>query len=136
RTMDLDREPLPDGFGFRYQDAEPRIDPRGWRMQKGIEHHIAAVHGILANARPAQNEGTSLPRFALFHGPVLGVDGPHARFKAGWAHHNTGASADGAREYGASDGCAVTSQGEAPVHGKAEPAFARPASPIVERCID
>src|SRR5262245_42657545 len=124
--MDLDREPLPDGFRLRYQDAEPRVDPGGRRVQKGIEHQFAAVPGVLADPRAAQTQSASLPRVTLLYRLVLGMDGTHAGFDAGRAHHNLAARADRAREHGASDRCAMTGQGEAPVHGKAEPAFARP----------
>src|SRR5262249_38092212 len=125
-----------DGFRLRWQDPKPRIDPGGWRVQKGIEHHIAAVHGLLADPGAAQNESASLTCFALFHWPVLGVDGPNAPFQAGPADYNACPGADRGGEDGAGDSGAVTGQGEAPVHGKTEPAFTGPGCPIVERRID
>src|SRR3984957_12484731 len=96
--MKSDREPLTDCLFFTWQDTEAGVDPVGWRMQFGIERHIAASDRVLCYARTREIERAAFARIRLLGRAVLRMKRPHARDQAGWAELDPVAAMDRARQ--------------------------------------
>ena len=63
-VMQPNREPLADRLRLARQHAQPRVDPLGGRMQRGIEHDVAAMDRVLGNRLPRKIEGAAVARAA------------------------------------------------------------------------
>ena len=68
RMMKSDREPLTDRLFLGWQDANAGVDTVGWRVQFGIERHIAAPDRVLCYPRPARLSAQRSPACAASAG--------------------------------------------------------------------
>ncbi|KJV32462.1 hypothetical protein VI08_11965 [Luteibacter yeojuensis] len=79
------REPGRDGARLAGQQAKARVDAVGRRVQRGIQHHVAAAYRIPGDARAGQVERDAVASAALVGFLVLRVHGTHASDEPGRA---------------------------------------------------
>jgi hypothetical protein len=92
--MQPHRHPLPHRLGLGLENAQPGIDAAGGRVQRRIEHDVAALDRLLGDAGAGQRQGAPLAHAALLRSTVLHMQRAHARFQAGWADHDCVADGD------------------------------------------
>ncbi|HET6157047.1 MAG TPA: hypothetical protein VFE34_01765 [Dongiaceae bacterium] len=126
RMIQPHRHPLTDRLRLRPQHAKPRIDASGGRVQRWVEHDVAAPHSFLSDAGPGQGEGAALARMAHFGGAVLHMQRAHARLEARRADDNAVADLDPTGQHGPGHDRPRADQGEGTVDRQPEPAV-RPA---------
>ena len=97
--MKSDREPLTDRLFLGWQDADARVDAIGWRVQFGIERHVAAPDRVLCYAWTREIERAALACMRRLGRAVLRMKRPHAREQAGWAELDPVADMDRTRQH-------------------------------------
>ena len=70
-----------------------------WRVQLGIELHVAASDRVFCYARSREVERAALARMRRLGWAVLRMKRPHAREQAGWAKLDPVAEVDRARQH-------------------------------------
>ena len=71
--MEARRKPLSHRPCLARQQAQPGIDPVGWRMQFGIKHHVAAMDAFFRNAVADQVERAAIAGTPAIRRLVLGM---------------------------------------------------------------
>ena len=97
--MKSDWEPLTDRLFLGWQDSDARVDAIGWRVQFGIERHVAASDRVFCYARAGEIERAALARMRRLGRAVLRMKRAHAREQAGWAELDPVADMDRARQH-------------------------------------
>ena len=92
--MKSDGEPLTDRLFLGWQDANARVDAIGWRVQFGIERHVAALDRVFCYARAREIERAALARLGRIGWAVLRMKRPHTREQAAWAELDAVAEMD------------------------------------------
>ena len=77
--MQARRHPLRHRLLLGGEQPQGRVDAVGRRVQVGIEHHLAAGDGVLADAVAGKIERAALAGDAVLGRPVLRVERAHAR---------------------------------------------------------
>ena len=114
-VMQPRRHPLRHRLLLAGEQAQGGVDAVGRRMQLGIEHHVAAGDGVLADAVAGEIERAALPGDAALGRPVLGVDRAHARNEARRADRHAISRRDRARQHRAGHHRAGAGKGEGAV---------------------
>ena len=112
RMMQSRRHPLRDRLRLRGEHAERRIDAFGRGVQFGIEHHVAAMDGVLGDAVAGEIERAALAGLAALGRPILRVDRANARSQARRADRDVIADADRSGQHRAGDDGADAGQRE------------------------
>ena len=97
--MKSDWEPLTDRLFLSWQDSNARVDAIGWRVQLGIERHVAASNRVFCYVRAGEIERAALARMRRLGLAVLRMKRAHARKQAGWAELDPVAEVDRARQH-------------------------------------
>ena len=116
-----DREPLTDRLFLGWQDTDAGVDAIGWRVQFGIERHVAAPNRLLCYAWPGEIERAALARMRRLSRAVLRMERPHAREQAGWAKLDSVADMNRTRQHRPGRHDADARQREDAIDGEPKP---------------
>ncbi|MEZ5831798.1 MAG: hypothetical protein R3D05_11515 [Dongiaceae bacterium] len=124
-VMQPDRHPLADRLGFGFQHPQPCIDAAGRRVQRRVEHDVAADDRFLGHSRSGQRQRTTLTGLTLLRRPVLHVQRTNPRLEAGRTDDHRIADRDPAGENRAGDNCPSASQRKRTINREAKPSVGR-----------
>ncbi len=131
--MEAHREPLAQGFRLARQHAQRSVDALGRRMQRRVEHHVAAMDRLVRDALAGEVEGAAVAGAALLGLAVLRVDGAHARRDARRADHKLVADPHPSGQYRSRHHRAGAGEREGAVDGEAEAPFRRARGKVPPR---
>ena len=117
-----DRHPLHDGLRLRRQPSQLGIDAVARRMQRGIEHDVAARNGVPGDAIAGEIQRATLAGRAALARPVLRVDRANPRRQPRRRDRDAVIDRDRARQHGAGHHRAGAGQRERTVHRQPETA--------------
>ena len=83
--MKSDRKPLTDRLFLGRQNTDAGVDAIGWRVQFGIERHVAASDRVFCYAWPVRLSAQRSPALRRLGRAVLRMKRAHTREQAGWA---------------------------------------------------